>query len=262
MKRGRRSFSETMPAPGAAPARLKLHVVENAYEIISYGDAAWLLTCEHASERFPKGFALPPPDIRLAGTHWAYDIGAADLTRELAEASGSTAVLSRFSRLIVDANREPSDDTLFRAHAEGHPVALNAALTVEEKRGRMEQLYEPYHRALGNAVQGSECALVLAIHTFTPVYEGARRNVEVGVLFDREEALAERFADALRTLGFVVGMNEPYSGRDGLMHAVVRHATPAKRRALELEVRQDFAADSLQRRRICDALISLLPTFL
>jgi len=64
-----------------------------------------ILTCEHASERMPEPFRFPEEDAWLVGTHWAYDLGAADLTRELADAIGAAAVLSRFSRLLIDPNR-------------------------------------------------------------------------------------------------------------------------------------------------------------
>ena len=63
------------------------------------------------------------------GTQWSVDLGADELTVELAQALGSPAVLARFSRLLVDANRPADSSTLFRDEAEGRPVRLNTELT-------------------------------------------------------------------------------------------------------------------------------------
>ena len=97
-----------------------------AFEIVRGGDRApLLLTCEHASERLPEPWRWPERDLRLVGTHWAFDLGAADLTRELAARTSCVGVLSRFSRLLVDANRGEDEPSIFRDRAEGAPVALN-----------------------------------------------------------------------------------------------------------------------------------------
>ena len=99
--------------------------------------------------------------------------------------------------------------------------------------------------------------IVLGVHTFTPLYEGQPRTMEIGVLFDREEDLAERTAAVLRHAGMIVAMNQPWSGRDGLIYSVECHADAHARRALELEVRQDLATDPGFRHRLVHALTTL-----
>lgn len=211
-------------------------------------DAGVLLTCEHASNRLPDPWVWPEEDRWLVDTHWAVDLGIADVTRDLARAIGAPAVLARFSRLLCDANRPLDAETLFRPIAEGHPVRLNAALTEEEKHRRIERFHRPYHEVADTMLARYPRAVVLSMHSFTPVYEGGPpRAMEIGVLFDREERISTLMAEAFRRDGWQVALNEPYSGRDGLIYAADRHAVRHGRRALELEVRQDVATDGSRR---------------
>ncbi|HEY0840089.1 MAG TPA: N-formylglutamate amidohydrolase, partial [Vulgatibacter sp.] len=227
----------------------------DAFEaLVGEPDAPVFLTCEHASERLPEGYAWHPDDERLVGTHWAYDLGARDLVFELADAMRTPAVLSRFSRLFVDPNRPEGSDTLFRAEAEGAPVALNRDIDEAERARRIEHFYRPYHDAIDRRLAVHGAPVLFSIHTFTPVYDGAVRPMEVGVLFDTQDELAERAATAIRAAGFVTALNEPYSGKAGLIHAAEHHAGNHGRKALELEVRQDLAVRPEFRRRLVVAL--------
>ncbi|MBK7579275.1 MAG: N-formylglutamate amidohydrolase [Myxococcales bacterium] len=233
--------------------------LDDAVEVLR-GDtpsAPFLITAEHASERFPDPWRLPPEDAWLVGTHWAYDLGAADLARELARAIGATAVLSRFSRLLVDPNRDEASPGLFLARAEGREVALNRGIDADERELRLERLWRPYHAAIERELGRDRAPVVLAMHTFTPVFDGVTRAVEVGVLFDRDEQLAESARIELAKTGLVVRMNEPYSGRAGLIFSAEWHAQEHGRRALELEVRQDLAASPEVRAQVVRAMVAL-----
>lgn len=216
-------------------------------------DAPLVLTCEHASEAMPDGWRWHAEDLHLRGTHWAFDPGAADLTRELAAATGAGAVLASFTRLLVDPNRPLDSDTLIRLEAEGRPVALNRHVD-EGERGRRLSFWQAYHDAADRLFASSRAPLALSVHTFTPVYEGQRRRVEVGVLFDREERLAEALRARLDAAGFDARLNEPYSGKEGLIHSVSSHASDHGRRALELELRQDLAVVPRVRARVVEVV--------
>jgi predicted N-formylglutamate amidohydrolase len=212
-------------------------------------DAPVLFTCEHASERFPPPFAWPDADRWLGGTHWAYDLGARELAHDLSRETRAVSVLSRFSRLLADPNRPEGAPEIFRTIAEGRTVTLNASLDAEERERRLE-LWRAYHATVDREVARSTANVILAVHTFTPVYEGAPRTVEVGVLFDEETALAEKLRFAVEKAGFNVAMNEPYSGKAGLMYSVDRHARRHGRKPIELEFRQDLAVAAASRARL------------
>lgn len=218
-------------------------------------DARLVLTCEHASDHLPAPWVWPAEDERLIGTHWAWDLGIAQVTRHLAAAIRAPAVLARFTRLLVDCNRPVDDPTLFRTLADGHPVLLNQDLTEAEKARRIREFHEPYHAAIDAALHRTPRAAVLSMHSFTPIYEGGPpRPMEIGVLFDTEDALAHAVHESLLRDGWHSALNEPYSGKDGLIYSARRHATRHERRALELEIRNDLASDPARH----DALIRSL----
>jgi len=229
---------------------------DEAFEIVP-GDGPVVLTCEHASDRFPEPWSLPAADEWIRGTHWTVDIGAADLAREFARELHSSAVLARFSRLIVDPNRTHDAGDLFLKVAEGREIELNHAIDAAEREQRLS-LWRAYHDAIDREIAKSSARVVFAIHTFTPIFAGAERVVEVGVLYDEEEELAERARKALLPTGLEIRMNEPYSGRQGLIYSARHHALAHGRQALELELRQDHATNPEVRARVIAALAPML----
>ena len=215
-------------------------------------DSPLVLSCEHASEHLPRPWQWSLDDRRLIGSHWAFDLAAAELTEELAAATGGAAVLARFSRLLIDANRPPDSPSLFRNSAEGKSIDLNQGIEPADSLLR-RRYWQAYHEAVDNMVASSAVSLVLAVHSFTPVYEGERRQLEVGVLFDKSQAQAESLAEAYARAGFAVQLNEPYSGKQGFIYAAHHHATRHGKRALEIELRQDLAVDGAARGRLVRA---------
>ena len=214
-----------------------------AYEVLAGADPRLLLICEHASPRLPELWQWPEADGWILDTHWAVDLGARALTLSLAEALGAPAILARFSRLLIDPNRPADSPTLLRDRAEGRVIHLNEVIAPEDRERRLADYYRPYHARIDRALREAERAAPLSLHTFTPVYEGKSRSVEIGVLFDRSPEHAERFAATLRDRGWRTALNEPYSGAEGFAFSPEHHAAQHGRPALELEIRQDLAVD-------------------
>jgi predicted N-formylglutamate amidohydrolase len=166
------------------------------------------------------------------------------------------AVLSRFSRLLIDPNRPLDSDTLFRQNADGRQVHLNQALLGPDRQERIDRFYHPYHAAVDAMVARSRGDTVFSIHTFTDNYEGDARVLELGVLFDDDEEPAHRLIRHLERAGFQVLANEPWSGKDGLAYSPVRHAKEHGRCALEIEARQDLIVQEDFAQRLAEALAS------
>lgn len=243
------------PRPlSSAPVELASLASEAVERVVGARTAPVFLTCEHASQRLPAGWSWPEPDRRLLDTHWAYDLGARELALELAHALDASAVLARFTRLLVDPNRQEEHDDVFRALADGEPVLLNTGLDDSERERRLAGYHRPYHQAVDAALAAVDAPLLFSVHSFTPLYQGERREVELGVLFNRDEADALALGAALSRRFERVAYNEPWSGRMGLIYAAERHATAHGKLALELEVRQDLAVDPGYRARLVDAL--------
>jgi predicted N-formylglutamate amidohydrolase len=219
-----------------------------------------LICCEHASNALPPHLSWSRADLRLCQDHWAFDPGAADVTRRLAELLGAPAVLAGFSRLVVDPNRPLDSETLFRTAADGLAIDLNRDLTSVEREERIELCYRPYHAAVDSMLVEHPGVDLLSIHTYTPCYEGQPRAVEIGVLFDLHEAWAEHWFAQLSELPYDVRRNEPWSGKAGLMYAPQHHAVRHRVRAVELEIRNDLATDPVHRERIVAKIVEAART--
>jgi predicted N-formylglutamate amidohydrolase len=217
------------------------------YEIVAgQGHVRLVLLCDHASNHLPQdygGLGLPASEFER---HIAYDIGAAALTRGLAQRLDATAVLSCFSRLLIDPNRGMDDPTLIMRLSDGAVVPGNRGVDEAERARRIARFHQPYHGAIAAAVAGvrarGHVPFLVSIHSFTPVWRGWQRPWHVGILWDRDEEVARAMIRGFLSQGdLVVGDNEPYHGalegdtlnthgtKPGLPHALI-------------EVRQDLIA--------------------
>ncbi|MFN0115238.1 MAG: N-formylglutamate amidohydrolase [Paracoccaceae bacterium] len=221
---------------------------EDSYEIVGEDRAGpWLLTCDHASNRVPTWVAggdlgLSPADM---ARHIALDVGAAGLTLALAAALDAPAILSRFSRLVIDPNRGEDDPTLVMKLYDGTIIPANRHADGDETGRRLARLYRPYHDALETLAARRHGTAICAVHSFTPCLKGRPpRPWQVGVLYShRDTRLA---LPLLRRLAaepdLTVGDNEPYAGHlDG--DAIDRHALVPGRPNVLIEVRNDLIRD-------------------
>lgn len=203
-----------------------------------------LLVCDHASYRFPEALGDLGLDPFARRCHLALDIGARGLTERLSASLGVTAVLARYSRLVVDCNRQLLDPSAFLVYGDGIFVPGNNNLSSEDKEARSEAIYWPYHRAIADQVGRLRAIgpspLFVSIHSFTPVLNGVSRPWEMGVLWDADEEVAMILLEELRTAGYKVGDNEPYSGKAPQDFTVDHHAEQGRLRHAAIEVRQDL----------------------
>ncbi len=203
-----------------------------------------LLLCDHASNALPAEFgSLGLPEHELA-RHIGYDIGAAALTRALAGAFGAPAILTRYSRLLIDPNRGADDPTLVMRLSDGALIPGNARIDAAGIAERTRRFHAPYHAAIAAALDETLAAgivpIVFAVHSFTPVWRGLRRPWQVALLWDKDPRVAgPMIADFRRDPGLVVGDNEPY---DGSLKGdtLYRHGTARGLPHALIEVRQDL----------------------
>ena len=208
-------------------------------------DSGALFLCDHASA------ALPPElgDLGLSPDHFtrhiAYDIGAAWLTRALAARLCAPALLTTYSRLLIDPNRGGDDPTLVMRISDRAVIPGNAHIDEAEVARRKRHYWTPY-RAEIDARTARMCATgvipaLISIHSFTPVWRGTPRPWHVAALWDCDDRLAAPFMASLRAQGLNVGDNEPY---DGALRGdtMFDHATLPGFAHLLIEVRQDLIA--------------------
>ena len=224
-------------------------------------DADLLLICDHASNALPEDYGtlgLPPAQLQR---HIGYDIGAADVTRRLAALLNCPAVLTTFSRLLIDPNRGADDPTLVMRLSDGAIIPGNAQVDEAEIAHRLATYWRPYREAVGDAIDRMSTSrstpVVISIHSFTHAWKGIPRPWEIGVLWDTDPRLAVPLMDALRDAGFVVGDNEPYDGAlrgDTLDEEVTRRGIAG----LLVEVRQDLIAETRAAEAMADRLAAVL----
>jgi len=206
-----------------------------------------LLICDHASHRFPASLGDMGLDPFAMRCHLAIDIGAGDLTERLAERLGVTSVLANYSRLVVDCNRELLDPSCFLQYGDGILVPGNRNLSQAQKDARAEEIYWPYHYAVETEVQRlcsvGPAPAFIAVHSFTPVMNGVSRPWQMGVLWDKDQRLSKIFLEGFSEAGYLVGDNEPYSGKAPQDFTIDHHAEEIGLPHVGLEIRQDLIDD-------------------
>lgn len=214
-----------------------------------------VFACEHASHAMPPeygGLGLDPA-ARLA--HIAWDPGALALARLLAERFDGTLVAHRWSRLLYDCNRPPEAPSAVPEVSEIYAIPGNAGLSPEARAERVARFYEPWRLTLGAVltarIANGEAPILVTLHTFTPVYRGVPRAVEIGILHDEDARLADALlAASLRAGGYDTRRNEPYGPRDEVTHTLREHALPHGLPNVMIEVRNDLVADDVDVARV------------
>jgi predicted N-formylglutamate amidohydrolase len=220
---------------------------------------AVLVSCEHGGNRVPRAErALFAGAARVLASHRGYDAGALDVARRLARAWRVPLLPATTTRLLVDLNRSPDNPAVFSAFTRGLPFARRAALLARHHRPHWQRVRAAIARTRGRALH-------VAVHSFTPVLRGARRDFGIGILYDpkrraeRELALAWQRALARALPGVGVRRNAPYRGAaDGLTTALRRELPAHRYRGIEIELNQRLLATAAQRRALAAALAALL----
>ena len=203
----------------------------------------WLITCDHATNTIPPcvgggSLGLSEADMQR---HIAYDVGAAGVTRALADALNAPALLSNFSRMVIDPNRGLDDPTLLMKLYDGTVIPTNRTANKVEKTRRINAFYAPYHNALTELAARQNDTVIIAIHSFTPQLNGrAPRPWHIGVLHQFDDRLSNPLLSLLNgEYDLCVGDNEPYAGHlPG--DAVDRHALQTGRANVLIELRSDL----------------------
>ncbi|MGI9276487.1 MAG: N-formylglutamate amidohydrolase [Endozoicomonas sp.] len=209
------------------------------------GQSDVLLVCEHASQYIPEIF----DNLGLSETerlsHIAWDIGAAGVARELSAELDASLVLQRYSRLLYDCNRPPGEVSAVPLVSEKTTITGNQGLTEEQRNHRVKQIYEPFHAGIADHIRLRKAAgrrtILVTIHSFTPVFLGQVRKVQLGVISQEGNAFARSFHAMVQQLSdFDIRMNEPYGPSDPVLHLITRHGEEQQLPCVMLELRNDL----------------------
>jgi predicted N-formylglutamate amidohydrolase len=228
------------------------------------GQSEFFLTADHAGRAIPRqlrNLGLPERELER---HIAWDIGIAGVSEQLAQALDATAVLQAYSRLVIDCNRQPGWASSIPQISELTAIPGNHSIPPAEREARRREIFLPYHQRITELLDRRSAAgrrtVLIAMHSFTPVFKGEPRNIEIGVLYNRDRRLADILLDLLRAQrDLTVGDNAPYAITDTSDYTVPMHGERRFLPHVEIEIRQDLIGDDAGQAAWASRLARLLP---
>ena len=219
-----------------------------------------LIVCEHASNHVPDEYdnlGLSQDELQ---SHIAWDIGAAEVALHLSTLLDAPYVRGEVSRLVYDCNRPPNAPDAMPEKSEVFVIPGNQNLSAHDKQTRLERVYEPFRHCIEQALAGfSEQPALITIHSFTPVYNGDVRAVELGILHDEDTTLADAvLAEASNSCEYVVQRNKPYGPEDGTMHSLKLHGNANHLPNVMIEIRNDLISTSEQCKAMAQTLLGII----
>ncbi len=220
------------------------NTTEAVFEVVNpAGTSPIVLVCEHASAFIPPAYA----DLGLTGealtSHAAWDPGARGVAVEMSRLLDAVLVASKVSRLVYDCNRPLSSPGATPARSEVFDIPGNLNLSQTERQARYDAYYLPFHKAVADVMRAAPAPILVTMHSFTPVYHGTRREVDIGLLHDADSRLTDAMLDcAEHHTSHVLRRNEPYGPADGVTHTLTEHATARGLPSVMIEVRNDLIA--------------------
>lgn len=228
------------------------------------GPSSFFIVCDHAGRLIPRALGALGLSADELIRHIAWDIGAAGVARRLGAALGAHTVLQRYSRLVIDCNRPLSASDSITARSERTVIPGNQDVGAAAAKARADAVFQPYHdeirRALDRRAARGQPTVLIAMHSFTPVFMDVPRPWHAGVLYNRDVRLAAALRAALRADGqLVVGDNQPYTASAQTDYSIIEHGERRGLPHVELEIRQDLISDEQGQAAWADRLARLLP---
>jgi predicted N-formylglutamate amidohydrolase len=226
------------------------------------GASPFLLTSDHYGRAIPRGLGdLGLPEDELA-RHIAWDIGIAGVANALSKHLDAHLVAQPYSRLVIDCNRPPDAASSIPRISESTVIPGNEGLTRDAAEARRRQVFDPYHRRIGevidNRLRHGIPTVLVALHSFTPVYAGIARPWHVGTLYQRDTRLPPLLLRSLRAQGdLVVGDNEPYAVSDETDYTIPVHGEARGLMNTGIEIRQDLIADAAGQQQWAERLANI-----
>ncbi|GHF01129.1 N-formylglutamate amidohydrolase [Aliiroseovarius zhejiangensis] len=210
------------------------------------GMAPIVLVCEHASHFIPPEYGALGLEGDALLSHAAWDIGALDVAKCLSTRLDAPLVAGQVSRLVYDCNRPLEAPDCIPARSELIDIPGNAGLSDTQKQQRFDTVHTPFHAVADQAIdrqlaRSDAPFLLVTVHSFTPVYHGQRRTLDIGYLHDRNSRAAEAALKIEQELGvFQTAINEPYAARDGVTYSLAKHAESRGLDNVMIEIRNDL----------------------
>ncbi|MCP4327892.1 MAG: N-formylglutamate amidohydrolase [Alphaproteobacteria bacterium] len=229
-----------------------------------HGTSRIVLTCEHAGQAIPRSLGDLGLSRENMERHIAWDIGAAGLALLMSEMLDAVLVLQNFSRLVIDCNRPPDSPEFIPAASDGTIVPRNSDLSEFDRQNRHREIHHPYHDCISGILDRRSAEpnlpLLVSVHSFTPRFDGFDRPWDLGLLYNRDNRLAQATKRSLDLLdqSVHVAFNEPYAVSDISDYTIPIHGERRGIAHLLIEVRNDHLGSTSGQQawaeRLCSAL--------
>ena len=227
------------------------------------GSSPFLFTCDHYGKIIPPALGdLGVPESELT-RHIAWDIGIAGVAERLSNEMNAHLIAQRYSRLVIDCNRPPGAASSIPMISEATTIPGNEGLAPEAAEIRRHEIFDPYHRRIDDIIDArlhhGQPTVLVALHSFTPIYAGIVRPWHIGALYHRDRTLPPLLLEHLRAEGdLVVGDNEPYAVSDQTDYTIPLHGEMRGLINSGIEIRQDLIGDQAGQRQWADRLARIL----
>ena len=214
-------------------------------ELSRQGMSPFVIVVDHASARIPRSLGdlgLPAAELKR---HIAWDIGALAVARHVAVTLDAALIAQNYSRLVIDCNRDPTVESSIPLLSESTVIPGNANLSDEQKLVRRREIFDPYHQRIRELLDARAAAgrptILVAQHSMTDIYQGARREMHAAIIYIRDRRFAGLMLERLRRdASLYIADNEPYFVSDATDYTVPRHGEARGLAHVEIEVRQDL----------------------
>lgn len=222
-----------------------------------------IILCEHAAHNIPEQYQNLGLDPDHRHSHAVWDPGARAVALKLAQELEAPLIASRVSRLIYDCNRPPEAVSAIPERSEVIEVPGNRNMTVAQRATRVNTVYRPFCDAVTAVLVDREArhlpTALITIHSFTPVYHGQARTVEIGILHDDDSRLADAILAQSHCLPHRnIQRNAPYGPSDGVTHSLRLHGIRHGLANVMIEVRNDLLATASAQETIANELLMLI----
>mgnify|MGYP000031689408 CR=1 FL=1 len=253
-------------AAGVDPSRRRLLSADEPSPVTleqADGGSDFVLVCDHASRLIPRTLGTLGLSETELSSHVAWDIGAAGVTRLLAQRIDAPALLQNYSRLVIDCNRPLQAADSIPQLSEWVRIAANEHLDAAAVEARQAEIFAPYHEALRALLDRRQRerrqTLLVSLHSFTPSYRGEARPWHIGLMYRHDARLAAPLLQLLRRdERLLVGDNQPYAVGDDTDLTLPQHGEARGIVHVGVEIRNDLIADEAGQKTWAGRLASLL----
>ena len=223
------------------------------------GASPFLLTCDHYGLLIPRALQNLGVSESERRRHIGWDIGIGAVSARLADALGAHMIAQRYSRLVIDCNRPLHVPSSIPAISEVTRIPGNEGLDDDARLARRRAIFDPYHQRITEILEQrtarGQPTVLLAMHSFTPVYTGIARPWHIGTLYEHDTRLPYLLLKALRAEhGLGVGDNEPYAVREGSDYTIPVHGAARGLIHTGIEIRQDLITEDAGQREWAERL--------